>query len=134
MTSIPDTAVQPQDHKLTLDELQAEAVQEAPEGADLLIPVHRLRSKQIAGAQADLLELFSALPRPDEDADEDAELDMSDLDPAEAANVIRVIGGMGEVLEKYAVDAEAFAEFDRGPEARQKLTDLASWYLSRLGE
>jgi hypothetical protein len=132
MTSIPETAVAPQDHKLSADQLREEALAVAPEGHELLIPVERLRSKQIAHAQADLLELFSALPRPEGDEGDEVELDMDD--PAKAAEVIRAIGAIGEVLEQYSVDAEAFAEFDRGPSARQKLTDLASWYLARLGE
>lgn len=134
--STKKAVAQPQDHKLSADELRAEALAEAPEGHELLVPVERLRSRQIASAQADLLELFSALPQPegDEDEGDDAEVDLSDMDPAEAANLIRAIGGMGDVLEKYSVDAEAFAEFDRGPEARGKIINLATWYLSRLGE
>jgi hypothetical protein len=118
---------QPTDHLKSADVLAAEALNEAPEGAELLKSVHKLRSKQIAGLQADLLDLFVALGVDLNNPDEQVE-----IEPSPAA--IRAIGEMGEVLEAYAIDPVAYAEFDSGPAARERVMELAMWYLARLGE
>jgi NTP pyrophosphatase (non-canonical NTP hydrolase) len=120
-------AKQPTDHKQTAEALAREALNEAPEGAELLKSVYKLRSKQIASLQADLLDLFVSLGVDLNNPDGEVE-----IEPTPEA--IRAIGQMGEVLEAYAVDEEAFAEFDSGPAARERVMELAMWYLARLGE
>lgn len=120
---------QPEDHKKPSEVLRAEALEEAPAGAEWLIPVARLRSRQISAAQADLLGLFEDLGV--DFSNPDATLD---IEPSPA--VLRAIGGLGEVVESYVLPEhlDDYIEFDSGPAARERVMELAMWFLGRLGE
>ncbi len=120
---------QPEDHKKGAEVLRAEAQAEAPAGAEWLIPIHRLRSSKIAAAQADLLALFGDLGVDFTSADTDVNIEP----PPE---VIRAIGGLGDVLEAYVLPEhmDDYIEFDSGPGARERVMELAMWFLGRLGE
>jgi len=143
--AVPAHVRQPQDHQKPADVLRAEALADAPEGHELLRPVSHLRSAELADAQASLMELFEGLgvdfgalaekQAARENGDEAVEDDtLADLDIEFSPAVIRAIGGLGTTLEKFAIDPAKFAEFDRGPEARQKVMDLGMWYLNAVGE
>jgi hypothetical protein len=120
---------QPEDHKKSADVLRAEALEEAPQGHEWLVPVERLRSRQIASAQADILGLFEDLGVDFSKAD--ATLD---IEPSPA--VLRAIGSLGEVLESYVKPEcmDDYVEFDSGPSSRERVMELAMWFLGRLGE
>jgi hypothetical protein len=126
MTTAPKT---PTDHQKSADVLRAEALAERPEGHELLRDVETLRSAEAADAQASIFDLF-----------EEMGLDMStatngeevQIDPSPA--VIRAMGKLGLVLERFAVDPDEFVKFDTGKGSGQRVMALAMWYLSALGE
>jgi hypothetical protein len=121
---------EPQDHLKPSDVLAAEALEEAPEGVELLTPVEKLRSRKITHLQAGMFDLFGKLGM-DMTADGEQQID---VEPT--PDVIRAIGDLSELLED-AVRPEKFdewVEFDSGPAARERVMNLAMWYLNRLGE
>lgn len=117
----------PQDRLPSKSEILA-AESAPPVGHDLLRPVVTLRSGEMADAQASILDLFSELGI-DMTADTEKTVEVENS-PA----TVRIFGKLGSLLERYAVDAEAFADLDRGPGAGTRMAELAMWYMAELGK
>ena len=115
----------PQDRLPKKSEIMA-AEQAPPVGADLMRPVSTLRSGEIAGAQADILELFAEVGI---DLENPGEVEV-ETSPA----VMRAFGRLGALLEGHSTDPDAFAELDRGPGSSQRMAELAMWYMGELGK
>jgi hypothetical protein len=124
MTNAP---IAPRDHMKPADVLRKEAAEERPDGADLLRPAEQLRSSEAFEAQASLLELFESLGVDLSKPDATVEIEPS-------AEALRAIGQLGNLLEGYAVDKEAYIAFDTGRGASERISTLAMWYLAQLGE
>lgn len=117
----------PQDRKASKsDVLQA---QDAPPiGHDLLRPVSKLRSGELANAQADLIDIFATIGIDLTEArDETVEIETT-------PEVLRGIGRLGDFLESYADDLEGYIALDSGPGAQARISDLAMWFLGQMGE
>lgn len=118
----------PQDRQVSKSEqLQADA--KPPVGAELLRPVTELRSGEMATAQADILDLFTALG-----VDMDAAQAGEEISIETGPDTLRVFGKLGALLEGYSVDPEAFADFDRGPGSATRMAELAMYYMGELGK
>lgn len=137
-TTKTTAARKPADRKVSqADQLAAEAGVRAgdlPEGAEgLLKPVEELRSTEQAEANAELIELFQAMgvdiTKTTADGDEPVEQEV-EVTP----ETVRAMGQIATVLERYAVDTQRFADFDRGKGAMQRMSALAMWFLNELGE
>jgi len=126
--TIDRAPVKPQDHKRTKSDILADSTQ-PPTGADLLRPVEELRSGEIADAQADILQLFADIGIDLNSAQEGEEVSIETT-----PDTLRGIGKLGALLETFAVDKDAYAEFDRGRGAQGRVMELAMWYMGQLGE
>lgn len=113
---------------------------ERPEGWELLKPVTDLRSGDVALAQASLMELFEEMgldlteQAKQAKAAKDAGEEIPDVELEVNAKSIRAMASLGQLLEEYSIDAEAFAEFDTGEGALSRVISLAMYYVNALGE
>lgn len=99
-----------------------------PVGHETLRDVTTLRSGEIAEAQASIVELFGDIGIDLDNPDGEVEVETS-------PEVLRAFGKLGALMETYAVDVETFIkDVDTGPGSQQRVSELAMWFLGRLGE
>lgn len=119
------------------DELITEALDERPDGADLLRPAGTLRAREraiitkVSIELTDDIEVFEAAQEMSDDTPlkERAEVGSVGLD---------LVTKFDEALEQVAIDPEAYARWATvdggGPNLEQRIAELFIWYVNAVGE
>jgi hypothetical protein len=132
-TSAARAPRKPADRKPTKADLARAAENDLPSGHDLLRPAIDLRSYEQLDIQASILEVFreAGIDLGDLQQDEDDET-AAVVD--ESPEMIRALAKLSPLLEGFALKAEDFIQWDKGPGAIQRLSELAMWYMTSLSE